>query len=169
MNKPYCALKKIILMWQKHVFPLLLITAASSFHALLSQKLLFLFGTYVRTVWSLIGSILTIQMTCFDFPYWKKKISVKKVRNISVFPRYPNYFHYLWLFPKFTVLTCLWKTVLIWNIAITDRDYHFILISSKILTPKLRHQGCINVDSMYITKKEPKSDNRLSKEQSFWP
>ena len=74
MNKPYCALKKIILLWQKHVFPLLLITAASSFHALLSQKLLFLFGTYVRTVWPLISSILTIQMTCFDFPYWKKYI-----------------------------------------------------------------------------------------------
>ena len=31
----------------------------------------------------------------------------------------------------------------IWNIAITDRDYHFILMSSKIIAPKLRHQGDI--------------------------
>ena len=59
-------------------------------------------------VWPVISSILTIQITCFDFPYWKK------------------YFHYLWLFPKFTILTCLWKTLVgFWNFAITNRDYHY--------------------------------------------
>ena len=55
-------------------------------------------------------------MTCFDFPYWKKiyfqsKRPGKKVKNIYAFPRCPNFSHYLWLFPKFTILTCLWKIV----------------------------------------------------------